>query len=374
MIRLAVVRQRYNAYGSSERSIARALSALSANGTLEVTLIARRWDDDSGWRTRRVDPFAMTRIGRDRSFAQAAGACFGDYDLVQSHDRIPGATLFRAVDGVHASWVEQFNRGQHPDTKVTRWLSHYDRYVLAAEAETLSHPALKCVLCTSRMVAADIAHRFNIEAPRIALVYNAVDGALYNPGLVRHRSGWRQDNGIDADAPLLAFVGSDFVRRGVATALAAIEPFPDLFLAIAGSDKRAERYSTLAERMGIEARVRFLGPLPNLRRLYGAADAFILPSLYDPFPNAGAEACASGLPVFTSPTCGAADWVRSGENGWVVDALDVAGYRDVIAEWLQRRADWPAMRQAARKSAEPYSLERMIAELAALYERCSLTT
>jgi UDP-glucose:(heptosyl)LPS alpha-1,3-glucosyltransferase len=372
MIRLAVVRQRYHAYGSSERSVARALSALSANGTLEVTLIARRWDDDSGWRTRRVDPFSLTRIGRDRTFAQAASACFGEYDVVQSHERIPGTTIFRAVDGVHATWVEQSHRAQRPGSEVQRWLSHYDRHVMAAEAETLRHPALKYVLCNSKMVAADIERRFNMAPPRMALVYNAVDGALYNPGLVRHRSGWRQDNGIDAAAPLLAMVGSDFVRRGVSTALAAIETFPNLYLAIAGSDKQAERYGALAERMGIEARVRFLGPLPNLRRLYGAADAFILPSLYDPFPNACAEALASGLPVFTSPTCGAADWIRAGENGWVVDALDVAGYRDAVADWLHRRTDWPAMRQAARKSAEPYSLERMVAELAALYQR-SLT-
>jgi UDP-glucose:(heptosyl)LPS alpha-1,3-glucosyltransferase len=369
MIRLAVVRQRYNAYGSAERYVARALSALSADGTLDVTLIARRWDDDAGWHTRRVDPFSLTRIGRDRTFARDAAACFAQYDLVQSDERIPGATVYRAIDGVHAARIEQSGRARPGGTKLAPRLSHYDRHLVAAEAETLRHPALKCVLCNSRMVAADVAERFGIEESRIALVYNGVDGALYNPGLVRHRDAWRQQHAIGPDVPLLALVGSGFARWGVATALAAIEPLSEVHLAIAGTDKQADRYSRMAERMGLGSRVRFLGPMPNVRQLYGAADAFILPSLYEPFANACAEALASGLPVFTSTTDGAADWVRTGETGWVLDALDVEGHRAALAQWLNRRADWPMLREAAHQSAQAHTLDYMIRELAARYQR-----
>jgi UDP-glucose:(heptosyl)LPS alpha-1,3-glucosyltransferase len=188
MIRLALVRQRYNVYGSAERYLGRALAALGANGTVDVTLIARRWDDDAGWHTRRIDPFSLTRIGRDRIFAREAAACFGEYDLVQSDERIAGAAIYRAIDGVHAARMEQVARLREGRSKLAPRLSHYDRHLLAAEADTLRHPALRCVLCNSQRVAADVAERFGIEAERIALVYNAVDAALYNPDLVRHRS------------------------------------------------------------------------------------------------------------------------------------------------------------------------------------------
>ncbi len=369
MIRLAVVRQRYNAFGSSERVISRALATLKANGTVDITLIARRWDDDAGWHTRRIDPYALTRVRRDRSFARAAAACFHEYDLVQSHDRVPGAAIFRAGEGVHATWLEQSRRVHGARGTLTRRLSGYDRHLLGVEAQMFAHPALKCVLCNSRMVAADIKRRFGLDESRIALIYNGVDPALYNPGLVRHRAAWREQHAIAPDAPLLAYVGSGFVWRGLATALAAIEPFPEVHLAVSGMDRRSQRYNQLAERPGLGNRVHFLGSLPNVRPLYGAADAFILPSLYDPFPNACAEAFASGLPVFTSPTCGAAEWVREGENGWVADALDVEGYRTAVSRWLQRRSDWPAMREAAHATGQPYTLERMIAELEALYLR-----
>jgi UDP-glucose:(heptosyl)LPS alpha-1,3-glucosyltransferase len=369
MIRLALVHQRYNAYGGAERLVSRALSALKANGTLDVTLIARRWDDDAGWHTRRVDPYSLTRIGRDRRFAQAAAACFPDYDLVQSHDRIPGTTIFRAGDGVHATWLEQSRRVHGAGGTITRRLSGYDSHLLAAEAQMFAHPDLKCVLCNSRMVAQDIMQRFGVDEDRVALIYNGVDPTLYNPGLVRHRAAWRQQHAVPTDAPLLAYVGSSFARRGVATALGAIAPFSEVHLAIAGADKRMQRFDELAQHSGLSDRVHFLGTLPNARPLYGAADAFIFPTLYDPFPNACAEAFASGLPVFTSPTCGAAEWVRSGDNGWVLDALDVEGYRSALSEWLRRRADWPTMREAAHQAGEPYTLARMIRELAALYQR-----
>jgi UDP-glucose:(heptosyl)LPS alpha-1,3-glucosyltransferase len=369
MIRLAIVRQRYHAFASGERFVARALSALKANGTLDITLIARRWDDDAGWRTRRIDPFSLTPVGRDRSFAHAAAACFHEYDLVQSHDRVPGAMIFRAGDGVHASLLEQARHVHGARGTLTRRMSGYDSYLLDAEAQMFGHAALKCVMCNSRTVAEDIVRRFGVERSRIALIYNGIDPALYNPGLARHRASWRQQQEIPAEAPLVAFVGSGFVRRGLPTALAAIAPFPEIHLAIVGSDRHMERHARQAQRLGVAERVRFLGVVPNVRPLYGAADAFILPSLYDAFPHSCAEAFASGLPVFTSPTCGAAEWVRPGENGWVLDALDVEGYRAALGQWLQRRSDWPAMREAAHKAAAPYTLEGMIGELTALYQR-----
>ena len=50
MLKLALVRQRYNPYGGAERFIARALPALERAGA-DVTLISRRGE---GWGARRL--------------------------------------------------------------------------------------------------------------------------------------------------------------------------------------------------------------------------------------------------------------------------------------------------------------------------------
>jgi UDP-glucose:(heptosyl)LPS alpha-1,3-glucosyltransferase len=106
--------------------------------------------------------------------------------------------------------------------------------------------------------------------------------------------------------------------------------------------------------------------------VYGAADAFFLPTLYDPFPNACVEALACGLPLLTSTGCGTAEWITEGQNGWVRDALDVPGYQTALKDWLARRETEngrQTLRLAARAAAEPHTLTAMATALSALYLR-----
>ncbi len=67
------------------------------------------------------------------------------------------------------------------------------------------------------------------------------------------------------------------------------------------------------------------GPQIEPKPYYGAADAFVLPTLYDPCPNAALEAMACGLPIVTSTKSGAAELTLDHEAGFVCDALDVDG-------------------------------------------------
>jgi Glycosyltransferase len=153
----------------------------------------------------------------------------------------------------------------------------------------------------------------------------------------------------------------------VATALRAIVPHPDVWLLVAGRDKHARKFEKLARTLGVASRVRFLGPVADVREVYGTADALILPTLYDPFPNVCVEALACGLPLLTSHGCGAAEWIEEGKNGWVCDALDSEGYQQAITQWLKGRNQGVDYSAAARATAEPYTLDRMAKELQALY-------
>jgi UDP-glucose:(heptosyl)LPS alpha-1,3-glucosyltransferase len=76
---------------------------------------------------------------------------------------------------------------------------------------------------------------------------------------------------------------------------------------------------------------------------------------------------ASGLPVVTTRKCGGAELVAEGGNGFVRDALDVAG----IAEAIERLDPATASRlgEAARAAVLPYTPEAMAAAYVALYRR-----
>ena len=112
--------------------------------------------------------------------------------------------------------------------------------------------------------------------------------------------------------------------------------------------------------------MRFLGGREDVRPLYAAADCFILPSRYDPFPNTALEAFAMGLPAIVSSRCGAAEIIEPGVNGWVCEPDDVAGLARLMHE-ADRAMRSGSLPQAARATAERYGMDEMAGRLNALY-------
>src|SRR5207248_793120 len=83
--------------------------------------------------------------------------------------------------------------------------------------------------------------------------------------------------------------------------LAAIDALADLpapaHLVIVGRESRMAPYARHARERGVAGRVTFAGPQQDPKPYFGAADAFVLPTLYDPLPNAVLEAMACAMPV-----------------------------------------------------------------------------
>lgn len=379
-MKIAIVRQRYNPYGGAERFVERALGALAAEGA-EVSLITRSWDGAprEGFKQITCDPKYSRLLGgraaRDRSFAACAQAEMsrGGFDITQSHERIPGSMIFRAGDGVHAAWLAHRARVLSPPQRLAQAVSPYHRYVVGAERAMFGHPALKAVICNSQMVADEIGHHYGVEPGKLRVIYNGVDTAVFHPQLAdEFRAATRAQLGISERVPLLLFVGSGFERKGVPQLLRAMAKMQrtETRLAIVGADRKLQAMQDLAARLGLEKRVHFTGPLQDVRPWYGAADGFVLPTLYDPCPNAALEALACGLPIVTSTTCGAREWVRPGENGWVVDALDVAELADRLDD-LAALAGHPTPRAGARACVEALTLPAMADRLLALYRSLS---
>ncbi len=370
-MKLAIVRQKYNPYGGAERFIERAIAALAATDQVDLTVIARQWQPRDGVRFVECNPRFRTSLTRDRSFAQAVNdhlAAHGDaFDIVQSHERIPGLMLYRAGDGVHATWLEQRARALPAFRRFAITANPYHRYVTATERAMFTHPALRQVICNSVMVRDDIMRRFGVPSDRLTVIYNGVDLERFHPRNREQRVAVRAGLGVSADAPLFIYAGSGFERKGVAQLLAAMARAPaHAKVLIVGVDKHAKRYQAQAQRLGLGARVHFLGGRDDLAALYGAADAFVLPTLYDPMPNAAVEALACALPVITSLQCGARELISEGKNGFVIDALDQEGLAAALTDLAAPgRAD--SMRDAARASVADLTPDAMAGQLIGLY-------
>ena len=375
--RIALVRQRYNPFGGAERFIERALASLEQLGA-EITLIAREWSEAGARRVIRIDPPYVGNLWRDAGFARAARKAWlrERFDLVQSHERIPGCDIYRAGDGVHRQWLAY--RLQHASrlerTKVRA--NPYHRYVCKVERNLFEHPRLRAVICNSRMVQADVTRHFSIAPEKLHLIYNGIDLDHFHP---RHRTALRaqarRDLGCTEKDVLFAFVGSGFERKGLGCAIDALARAADgrMRLAVAGRDRDSARFAARARAAGLGDRARLLGGVDDVRPIYAAADCFILPTLYDPFPNAALEALAMGVPVIVSNRCGAAELVRPHENGWVCEAQDPAGLAALLAKAATSARD-DKMLAATRASAEGFGIDAMARKLTALYAALGRTT
>jgi len=367
-VRLAIVRQRYNPFGGAERFISRALPALERAGA-EVTLIARGAEGWGARRVLRVDPFYIGKVWRDWSFARAARAAWrrAGFDLVQSHERIPGCDVYRAGDGVHRRWLELRALAAPFLERLGIALNPYHRYVCAAERRLFEHPRLRAVICNSRMVSDEIRRGFRIAPEKLHVVYSGVDLAHFHPRKREALRGVaRAELGCQPRDTLFLFVGAGFSRKGLGAAIEALKLANQrsFWLLVVGTDRESRRFAAQAAALG--DRVRFLGGREDVRPLYAAADCFILPSRYDPFPNTALEAFAMGLPAIVSSRCGAAEIIEPGVNGWVCEPDDVPGLARLMHE-ADRAMRSGSLPQAARATAERFGMDEMAGRLSTLY-------
>ncbi len=370
-MRLAIIRQRYTPFGGAERFVENALEALLERN-VAITLYTREWP-----RTRLqliephiVDPFYVGRLWRDLGFARAVTREVGRarFDLVQSHERVLCCDVYRAGDGVHAVWLEERLRGAPAWKRAAVHANPWHRHVLATERALFASPWLQAVICNSRMVRDEIRERFGVPEAKLRVVYNAVDAEAFSPALREERAAVREHHGIAADATVFLLVGSGYERKGVATAVEAVAALPPpAHLLVVGRERNVERYRRAAARLGAAARVTFAGPQTDPKPYFGAADAFVLPSVYDPFPNAALEAMACGLPVVTSTKSGAAELVVPHDAGFVCAAGDAAALGDAMRRLLD-----PAARERlggnARAAVLPMTPAAMTLEMVLLYK------
>lgn len=367
-LRIAIIRQSYRPDGGAERFVSRAMDALSDQG-MELTVIAREWSGEGQFRALLCNPPYRGRVARERGFADAVCALLREhkFDLVQSHERVPCGDIYRAGDGVHREWLRQRSRVQGALKNALQARSRFHRYVLEAERAVFESPNLKAVICNSRMVRDEILKDFRIPAERIHVIYNGVDLQRFHPDCRRHRAALRQQLGVGQATPVMLFVGSGFERKGLTSAIRAVAASgKEVRLWVVGKDKHQRRYERLATRLGVREKVHFLGVQQDVRPYYGAADAFLFPTLYDPFPNVVLEAMACGLPVITSHKCGGAEYVEEGVNGWVADALDVPSLSEAVAT-LTDIDKARTMGDAAREGVMALDIRAMAQQLIQLY-------
>jgi UDP-glucose:(heptosyl)LPS alpha-1,3-glucosyltransferase len=200
----------------------------------------------------------------------------------------------------------------------------------------------------------------------ITVIPDGIDFRHFRPN-ADARASTRRELGFAEDDLVALFVGGDWGRKGLRAALAAIALTAGWNLWVVG-DGDIDGYSRLAESIGANGRVRFVGRQRSVARFYAAADAFVLPSSYETFSMATYEAAAVGLPLLVSPVGGVVDVLVDGVNGWFIgtDPEEIAQRLDELAESEELKQ---TMSAAARKAVEDFGWERVVDDYLRMYAR-----
>ncbi|MBN1433557.1 glycosyltransferase family 4 protein [Candidatus Fermentibacterales bacterium] len=159
---------------------------------------------------------------------------------------------------------------------------------------------------------------------------------LARPGLSVSRSPGPR---ISDDVRTVLLVGTVEPRKGVLEAVEALSRSGAdraKLLIVGKPDYNAPYAAMVRERirqLGMQERVEFLGMVDQaeLERLYSASDIFLLPSRWEGYGMAIAEAMARGLPVVATAVGAVPELVKDGVNGLLVEPRDTGGLADAIS-------------------------------------------
>ena len=91
--------------------------------------------------------------------------------------------------------------------------------------------------------------------------------------------------------------------------------------------------------LGIERMFHFYPSTSNIVEKYHNASVFILPSIYEGFPNVLCEAMGCGLPVLASNVCDNGNILADGDNGFLFDPYNVDDISDKLIRFLSQSKD-----------------------------------
>ncbi len=147
--------------------------------------------------------------------------------------------------------------------------------------------------------------------------------------------------------------------------MAALAQVEDVDLVVAGDGPELTTVELDIASLGLEPRVRLLGPLSRdtVLELFAASDAAVLASVWENFPHTVVEALAAGTPVIATDVGGVAEVIRDGVNGLLVPPEDATALADAIRRLATDDELRERLRDRAPASVAAYAPDVLLARV-----------
>ncbi len=190
------------------------------------------------------------------------------------------------------------------------------------------------------------------HARRLVRIYHGVDPDVDFPAEASPRDCHDGSVVVGFMGRLVPGKGADHLIRALTRAGRA----RPARLLVAGDGPDRPRLAALAQELGVDRDVEFLGVVDDVPAFWAACDVAAVPTaeLHEAFSMVTLEAMASGKPIVATRSGAIPELVRDGETGRLVDRGDV----DALAKGLLAYAEDPGARHADGAAARRRAIER----------------
>ncbi|MGC8835004.1 MAG: glycosyltransferase, partial [Armatimonadota bacterium] len=228
------------------------------------------------------------------------------------------------------------------------------------------------VIAITRAVAESLSNA-GVRMQRLRIIPNGIQVPIPK----HSREDVRSALGIAPNAPVAIVVARLMEDKGVAGAIKAHtvlrQRAPNAVLLIAGDGPDRDALELMAEELGVESSVRFLGYRDDVPDLLAASDVCIIPSVFEGQSLVALEAMALGIPVVATSVGGLAEVVQHDKTGLLVDPMNHAALADAAFFLIQNKERARQLAEAGRNYVLSfYTRDIMVSKVAEVYRSAAL--
>lgn len=357
MMRVAIIKSNYTPYGGAEKYTTRLIQAfVEKNAEADIlTSEHSKWDGfDHKVKQVMLKQYPYNNFLRLLTFNSSVKRYLEKekYDCILGMDRTDYQTHLRAGGGCHAAWIQRRCEESSPLRCLSFKANPFHWAMTELERRAFRSDNLKRIFCNSNLVKNEILHFYPRTEDKLMVVHNGVEwnefSEPFEEGLDK-RNRLLEDLHLDPDKFFFLFMGSGYERKGLMKAAMAFHLLPEYAeLLVVGKDKHENRYRSFCEKSGLAKRVHFFGPQRDIIPFLQVSDAFVLPTIYDPFSNASLEALAMGLYTVTSDANGCAEVIKDGAGFLIRNLRDNDSVAEAMEAALSRHLSKREIRETVR--------------------------
>jgi len=238
------------------------------------------------------------------------------YNFINTHFTIPTGPLgvwmsrkykIKNILSIHGGDIYDPSKNNSPHKKwyfrvVVNWVLNNSDFIVAQSSNTKDN--------------AEKYYKYHKDIKIIPLPYEVVNFKKIS----------RKELGLKDDKKYLIGIGRLVKRKGFEYLIKSLKLLnEDVECLIIGDGPEKENLQQLAFNLGVAQRVNLLGYLSEEEKKFqylAVADVFVLSSLHEGFGIVLQEAMQVGLPIIATNIGGQVDFIKEGENGFLVNIKD----------------------------------------------------